>query len=73
VTDLLRLIRTRKHQIAYIGIDKNKLDTYDTAAIRGKEYLELKVPYLVAYDYLISLYDLYAKKKLGRSARALVV
>jgi hypothetical protein len=73
VTDLLKLIKTRKHQIAYIGIDKNKLNNYNTAAIKDKDYIELKVPYLVAYDYLISLYDFYAKKKLGRSARSLVV
>ena len=35
--------------------------------------LELKTPYLVSYDYLISVYEKYTKEKLGTSARALVV
>ncbi len=71
--DLLKLVKSRKHHIAYLGIHKNKLRDYDVSAVRDRDYFDLKVPYLIAYDYLISLYDSHIKEKRGRSARALVI
>ena len=73
IVSLLELITTRKHHAAYVAIDKSKLNEYDTSSVRDREYFDLKTPYLISYDYLISIYEKYTKEKLGRSARALVV
>lgn len=71
--NLLNLISDRSHGIIYFAIDKSRLNQYDISHIQGKEYFDLKTPYLVAYDYLISIYEWYTKERLGRSARALVI
>ncbi len=73
INQLLDLITSRKHHAAYVAIDKAKLNAYDTSTVRERDYFNLKVPYLISYDYLISVYEKYTKKKLGSSARALVV
>ena len=73
IHELLDLITNRKHHFCYISIDKKKLDDYDVSRVRDREYLDLKVPYLIAYDYLISTYEKHTKEKLGKSARALVI
>lgn len=73
INSLLDLITSRKHHAAYVAIDKAKLNAYDSTTVREREYFDLKTPYLISYDYLISIYEKYTKEKLGRSARALVV
>ena len=73
INDILDLVAERKHHYYYFAIDKAKLTAYDTTQVREREYVELKTPYLIAYDYLITAYEQYTKVKLGRSARALVI
>lgn len=73
INDLLDLITVRKHHYYYFAIDKLSLLNYDTNQVRDRTYLDLKTPYLIAYDYLITSYEKYTKEKLGRSARALVI
>ncbi len=73
INDILDLVISRKHQYYYFGIDKAKLNAYDTTQVRDRDYVELKTPYLIAYDYLITAYEKYTKEKLGRSARAMVI
>jgi hypothetical protein len=73
INKILDLVIERKHQYYYFGIDKAKLAAYDTTQVRDREYLDLKTPYLIAYDYLITAYESYTKDKLGKSARALVI
>lgn len=73
INDILDLVIARKHQYYYFGIDNAKLNSYDTEQVRNRDYVELKTPYLIAYDYLITAYEKYAKEKLGRSARAMVI
>lgn len=73
INDILDLVADRKHHYYYFAIDKAKLNAYDTTQVRDREYVELKTPYLIAYDYLITAYEQYTKVKLGRSARALVI
>ncbi len=73
INNILELIISRKHHYYYFGIDKTKLNAYDTAQVRDRDYVELKTPYLIAYDYLITAYEKYTKEKLGRSARAMVI
>ncbi len=73
IHELLDLIASRKHHFCYTAIDKPKLIAYDITPIRDREYFDLKVPYLIAYDYLITTYERHTKEKLGKSARALVI
>lgn len=73
INEILDLIATRKHHCYYFAVDKSKLNTYDIDQIREREYFDLKTPYLVAYDYLITSYEKYTKEKLGKSARAMVI
>lgn len=73
IHSLLDLVDSRKHHYYYFAVDKSKLDAYDTTQVREREYFDLKTPYLVAYDYLITSYEKYTKVKLGRSARAMVI
>ena len=73
INNILDLVISRKHHYYYFGIDKTKLNAYDTAQVRDRDYVELKTPYLIAYDYLITAYEKYTKEKLGRSARAMVI
>lgn len=73
VNNLLDLVIERSHQIVYVAIDKSILDRYDVTLIKGKDYFDKKVPYLIAYDYLISFFDWYTKEHLGKSARAMAI
>ena len=73
INEILDLVISRKHHYYYFGIDKAKLNAYDTTQVRDRDYVELKTPYLIAYDYLITAYEKYTKEKLGRSARAMVI
>lgn len=71
---LLELINERKHQIYYVGIDKQKLSSITIESLKIKPYIkEIKVPYTIAYDYHISCIESYTKDKLGQSARALLI
>lgn len=72
-SDLLELLQTRSHQVFLHAIDKTKLLNYDVSEIKGKDYLELKTPYLLCYDNAISTIEWYVKEKLGSTARALVI
>ena len=73
IHQLLDLISARKHHFCYVSIDKAKLNAYDSSVVQDREYIDLKVPYLIAYDYLITTYERHTKEKLGKSARALVI
>lgn len=73
VHELLDLLAERKHQTAYVAIDKRKLQPYANNPLNCKPYLNTNSPYLISYDYLISLFEWYTKEKLGRSARGLVI
>jgi hypothetical protein len=73
INQILDLVAIRKHHYCYYAVDKSSLDNYDTTQVRERDYFDLKTPYLVAYDYLITAYEKYTKEKLGRSARAMVI
>ncbi|MGQ1890440.1 DUF3800 domain-containing protein [Thermophagus sp. OGC60D27] len=73
INQILDLVATRKHQYYYFAVDKAKLNAYETNQVREREYFDLKTPYLIAYDYLITSYEKYTKEKLGKSARAMVI
>ncbi len=73
IHSLLDLITVRKHHFLHFAIDKKKLNEYDTSLVLNNEHLDLKVPYLVAYDYYISICESYTRNSLGKSARALII
>jgi hypothetical protein len=74
IHSLLDLIIERKHQIYFCAIDKMKMSSSSIGELKTKPYIsDVKVPYTVAYDYLISCIENYTKEKLGRSARALLI
>ncbi len=70
---LLDLLAERSHNTFYVVIDKNDLLNADASHICTKNYLNCKIPYLVAYDYLISNLEWFTKVKLGKSARGLII
>ena len=69
-THLLDLVISRRHEVHFMAIDKAKLLTTNCHA--GFEY-DHRIPYLLAYDSLISHIEYLIKKRLGRSARAMVI
>lgn len=73
IHNLLDLLIIRKHHYYYFAVDKSKLNEYNIEYVRERKYLDLKTPYLLAYDYLITSYEKYTKEKLGKSARAMVI
>lgn len=73
IDNILDLVISRKHHCCYLWIDKAKLNIFDISSIRMKEYMNLKIPYIISYDYLITTYEKYTKEKLWQSARALIV
>lgn len=73
IGDVLDLISNRSHHVYYVGIDKSALFKFDVTPVLGKAHLELKTPYLLAYDYLIHVVETYISNKLGRSARGMFI
>lgn len=70
--DLVDLISLRKHYFYYFAIDRKSLAEYDVSNIEGHSYFDLKEPYLLACDHLITAYECYTKEKLDVSERAIV-
>jgi hypothetical protein len=72
IQNILDLIIQRKHQYYYFAVDKAKLNAYDTSLVRDREYVHLKTPYMVAYDYLITCIDQHIRNS-SQSSRAMVI
>lgn len=68
--DTLYLLSDRKHSVHYYAIDKKKLAS---ASCTVTVCYNLKVPYLVAYDYLITQINWFVKNSLGTSARGMLI
>lgn len=71
--DLLDLIVDNSHHTAYFALDKALLRQALPVDLQIKDYLDFSAPYLVSFDYLLSLFEWYTKKRLGRSARAMII
>lgn len=70
VKDILDLIVNRKHGVHLFAIDKPKV----VARTCGYALpYSASTPYLVAFDYLITYINWYAKEKLGSTARAMLI
>lgn len=73
VDQLLDLIIEKSHHTAYFGIDKQILSNALPLNCGNKDYLDFAVPYLISFDYLLSLFEWHTKTRLGSSARALII
>tara|TARA_R110000744_G_scaffold380451_1_gene501286 strand:- start:4048 stop:4902 length:855 start_codon:yes stop_codon:yes gene_type:complete len=71
--DILNLLVTRGHQVFLHAIDKANLNGYNTVPIRNKDHVELKTPYLLAYDNAITTIEWFVKVRLGSTARGMVI
>jgi len=68
--NVLSLLNTRSHDVHLFAIEKQKLATEVCAT---EVNFNLNVPYLVAYDYLLTHINWFVKEKLGRSARGMLI
>lgn len=68
--DILSLLDTRSHDVHLFAIDKQKLATEICST--NVSY-NIKAPYMVAYDYLLTHINWFVKEKLGRSARGMLI
>jgi hypothetical protein len=68
--NLLRLLEDRSHDVHLFAIDKKKLAQHDYSI---NDLYDPKIPYLVAYDYLITHINWFVKERLGRSARGMLI
>ncbi|MCL4455487.1 MAG: DUF3800 domain-containing protein [Deinococcus sp.] len=67
---ILRLIAEKKHNLHLIGLDKQKMaNTQCNACVP----YDVRTPYLLAYDYMITYINWFVKEKLGQSARAMII
>ena len=67
---LLELLRERKHGTHYFAINKQAMVG---TACAYPACFDLKAPYLVAFDYLITYINWQVKERLGSTARGLLV
>lgn len=67
---ILNLLADRSHDVHLYAIDKAKLSS-ETCSV-DMPY-DTKVPYLVAFDYLITYINWFVKEKLGKSARGMLI
>ena len=70
---LLDLIEEKSHHTAYFAIDKSALQANLPPELGIKQYLDFSAPYLICFDYLLSLFEWYTKVRLGQSARAMII
>ncbi|MFH6767473.1 DUF3800 domain-containing protein [Gaetbulibacter aquiaggeris] len=71
--DILNLLVDRGHQTFLHAVHKERLNLYNTSSIRDKDHVELKTPYLLAYENSISMIEWYVKVRLGSTARGMVI
>lgn len=71
--NLLDLIEGSSHHTAYYAVDKTSLNSELPTDFRVKDYLDLSAPYLISFDYLLSVFEWYTKDRLGSSARAMII
>lgn len=68
--DILGILVARRHDIHFIAIEKSKVLR---ATCGAAMIYNTSVPYLLAYDYLLTHINWFVKEKLGRSARGMLI
>ena len=69
-SSIIDMLIERKHSIHFYAIDKGKVTNTDLDNTLG---FDTKVPYLLAFDYLITYVNSHVQKKLGTSARGMII
>lgn len=69
--DLLDIIRQRSHQVHFVAIDKNLLSGH----AEGDEHavFDARIPYLLGFDYMITLINFYVQERLGHTSRGIII
>lgn len=69
--DLLGLLAGRGHDVHFLALDKGKMN----ARALGTEHqaFDTRVPYLLAYNYLVSYIERVCRERLGKSARGMII
>lgn len=67
---ILSLLSERSHDVHIFGIDKKRLTENSCDIDLG---YDVKTPYLIAYDYLLTHINWFVKNKLGRTARGMLI
>lgn len=68
---LLDLVEERRHGVHYAAISKQRLA--ETATGDETEAYDARIPYALAYDYLLTYIEKHVKRDLGHTARGLVI
>ena len=68
--EVLYLLNDKGHDVNLFAIDKQKLADSELSIELSYDH---KIPYLVAYDYLLTKINWFIKKKLGKSARGMII
>jgi hypothetical protein len=68
--EVLSLLNSRSHDVHLFAIDKQKLAN---GVCSIPVNYNLRIPYLVAYDYLLTHINWFVKARLGRSARGMLI
>ncbi|MHC1949572.1 DUF3800 domain-containing protein [Bradyrhizobium sp. UFLA06-06] len=68
---VIELLSDHKHAAHFIALDKTKMH----ANVAGDEHkaFDARVPYLLAYNYIVSYIERFCKQRLGRSARGMII
>lgn len=69
--DLLDLLEARSHQVHFVAIDKGRLAANATGA--EHQVFDSRVPYLLAFDYLVTHINHHVKERLGSTARGITI
>lgn len=67
---ILGLLSDRSHDVHLFAIDKSRLSCSSCSI---EMPYDIKTPYLLAYDYLITYINWFVKNQLGRSARGMLI
>ena len=70
VLEIINLIVDNGHSIHYFAIDKKILKDNDTEL---DELYESNNPYLISFDYMVTYLNSFVKRKLGRTARGMMI
>lgn len=71
VLSLLDILETRRHPVHIVSVDKSKL----AEAENGQQHPKINpaIPYQICFNYIINYAEKYTSKKLGPSARSMII
>ncbi len=70
--ELLNILNTHSHNVHYISFIKEKISRIEFE-LEKDLYFNIKCPYELGFDYLITYLNWFITKKLGRTARGLII